>query len=160
MTYTRFVADDRVGMLLRELLHEKGFKKSDLEERTGLSRASVERHCKGAILASVDDRAKYAKAFDVPFHEFERRWQESAVYDADRLERFVDRGPTRQRVALSLVRPSRLAFLAEIALTALAEKTPEISARARAAADECGKLGNALRTSELAEEERQAKRPA
>jgi transcriptional regulator with XRE-family HTH domain len=74
--YERLVG--RPSEYLCWLLEEKGLWIKEMVARTGLSRATVDRHVMGRIEPSFDQREKYATALGMTSEEFERGWQEFA----------------------------------------------------------------------------------
>lgn len=95
--------DDRVGKVLRRLLVLRGMRKKDIIVRTGISRATVDRHFDGSIFPKLEDRELYAEAFGFPPAEFEEMWQmdsESPYQCVGWLQGFMERSDAEEVLKL------------------------------------------------------------
>jgi transcriptional regulator with XRE-family HTH domain len=93
-----------IGERIKFLREQKGFSQGEVEKRSGMLRCYISRVENGHTVPSLETIEKFARALEVPLHEF---FYEGAEPPAMAM-------PTAQNVALQPARHSILGKLAEL----------------------------------------------
>jgi transcriptional regulator with XRE-family HTH domain len=107
-----------IGERIRLLREQKGFSQGVIEKRSGMLRCYISRVENGHTVPSLETMEKFARALEVPLHQF---FYEGA-------EPPVTAMPTSQDVALQPVRHSTLGKFAEL-FTKLTEQDQKFLVR-------------------------------
>ncbi len=68
------IVDKKPSDALKFLMGSMNVIQKELETRTGLSRATVQRHVSGQYQPTLDDREKYAAVFGMTVEQFDALW--------------------------------------------------------------------------------------